>query len=86
MSDLVSAGMGPALGCPLGQAGVCETSDGARRSVERLRRSFSISILMQSYLGLAIRQLKFVEFELLGLRLSLTMGHRVGLAIKMSRS
>ena len=30
---------------------------------------FQISILMQNYLSLAVRQLKFVEIELLGLRL-----------------
>ena len=31
--------MGPATGCPFGQPGVCEPSDGASRSIERLRRS-----------------------------------------------
>ena len=45
---------------------------------------FVILILMQNYLGLAVRRLKFVEIELLGLRLSLTMGHRVDLAIENS--
>ena len=41
---------------------------------------------MQTYLGLAVRRLKFVEIELWGLRLSLTMDHRVGLAIERSLS
>ena len=36
--------------------------------------------------GLAIRRLEFVEIGLLGPRLSLTMGHRVGLAIEKSLS
>ena len=36
---------------------------------------FLILILMQIYLSLAVRRLKFVEIELVGLRLSLTMGH-----------
>ena len=43
-----------------------------------------IFILMQMYLSLAVRRLKFVEIELLGLRPSLTMGHGVGLAIEKS--
>ena len=41
---------------------------------------------MQIYLSLAVRRLQFVEIELLGLRLSLTMGLRVGLAIEKSVS
>ena len=45
---------------------------------------FPSSILMQNYLGLAVRRLEFAEIELLGLRLSLTMGLGVGLAIEKS--
>ena len=41
---------------------------------------------MQNYLGLAGRRFKFVEIELLGLRLTLTMGHRVAPAIEKSLS
>ena len=41
---------------------------------------------MQMYPSFAVRRLKFVEIELLGLRLSLTIGHRVGLAIEKSLS
>ena len=41
---------------------------------------------MHNYLDLAVRRLKFVEIKLLGLRLSLTMGHRVGLALEKSLS
>ena len=41
---------------------------------------------MQIYLGLAVRRLKFVEIELLGFRLSLTMARRVGLALEKSLS
>ena len=47
---------------------------------------FWILILMQIYLSLDVHRLKFVEIELLGLRLSLTMGHRVSLAIEKSLS
>ena len=41
---------------------------------------------MQNVVGLAVRQLKFAEIELLGLRLSLSMGLRVGVAIEKSLS
>ena len=41
---------------------------------------------MQNSLGLAARRLQFVEVELLGPRLSLTMDHRVDLAIEKSLS
>ena len=47
---------------------------------------FPILILMPNYLSLAVRRLKFVEIELLGLRLCLTMGHKVYLAIENSLS
>ena len=48
--------------------------------------SISLKISMQIYLSLAVLRLKFVEIELLGFGLSLTMGHRVGLAIEKSVS
>ena len=41
---------------------------------------------MQIYMGLAVRRLNFAGIELWGLRLSLTMGHRVDLAIEKSLS
>ena len=47
---------------------------------------FPVSIVMQNYLVLAVRRLRFIEFELLGLKLSLTMGRGVSLAIERSRS
>ena len=52
--------------------------------IDQLRDSvfFPISILMRNYLDLAVRRLKLVEFELLGLGLTLTMGHGVSLAIE----
>ena len=57
------------------------------RSISRKTTSFfPILIVMQTYLDLAVRRLKFAEIELLGLRLSLTMGHRVGPAVDKSLS
>ena len=41
---------------------------------------------MQIYLSVGVLQLRFVEIELLGLRLRLTMGRRVGLVIEKSVS
>ena len=41
---------------------------------------------MQKFLGLVVRRLEFVAIELLSLRLSLTMGRRVCLAIEISLS
>ena len=47
---------------------------------------FPSLILLQNYLGCAARRLEFVEIELLGRRLILTLGHRVDLAIEKSLS
>ena len=66
--------MGPAPGCPFGQAGVCGTSDGGESISQETTSLFPILILKQMCLGLAVRRLEFVEIELLGLRLGLTMG------------
>ena len=41
---------------------------------------------MQILPGLAVRRLNFAEIELWSLRLSLAMGHRVGLSIEKSLS
>ena len=41
---------------------------------------------MQTHLALAVLRLEFFEFELLGLALSLTMGHGVSLAVEKSHS
>ena len=47
---------------------------------------FPILMFMHNYPGLAVRRLKFAEFGLLGLRLSLTMGRGASLAIEKSYS
>ena len=52
--------MGLAPGCPPGLAGVCETRDWGESISPKTTAFFPISILVQKYLEVAARRLKFV--------------------------
>ena len=81
------ASYGPGAGLsPRASRGMRNARLAGSISGEETTSFFPILILMQSYLGMTVRRLKFVEIELLALRLSLTMGRRVDLAIENSLS